>query len=58
MRIRARAAAQERSIGMVVTQLASAVAGQFALSLLYSWSDVHRQRGHLSAEQVKFVFTM
>jgi len=36
MRIRARAAAQERSIGMLVTQLASAPAGQMALSLLYA----------------------
>ena len=28
---------QARSIGMVVTQAAEALAGQFALSLEYSW---------------------
>ena len=37
MRISTRAAAQARSIGMVVTQAAEALAGQFALSLEYSW---------------------
>ena len=37
MRISTRAAAHARSIGMVVTQEASAEAGQFALSLEYSW---------------------
>ena len=37
MMISTRAAAQERSIGIVVTQEEPALGGQLARSLLYSW---------------------